>query len=127
MPLGVTLSAEPNKERQTEKQRNGLHLLLTWWLEADPTIARDLEDLKTKMLKAKFGAAKVTDEHGNEAFIPVRRTTREWSWELPGYKRKLLSRALYIDLIEFVYDMAAQEGVMLPNLEPDVMKRRAAR
>lgn len=124
LPLGIVLSAEPAREHQTDEQRAGFHWLLSQWLSLDPSVARNPDDLKTKILIAKFGAAKVTDRHGNEALIPLRRTTQIWDWDIPGYKRKLLSRALYIELIDFVYGMAADEGVVLPDLEPDVMKRR---
>lgn len=123
LPLGIILSAEPVKEHQTDQQRAGFHWLLSQWLELAPDVARNLEDLKTKILMAKFGVAKVTDEHGNEALIPVRRTTQEWSWEKPGYKRKLLSKALYVELIDFTYNMAAEDGIILPELEPEVWKR----
>ena len=123
LPLGIVLTAEPVKERQTDQQREGFHLLLSWWLDLDPRIARDLEELKTKVLIAKFGAAKVTDQHGNEAFIPLRRTTQIFDWDIPGYRRKLLSRSLYIELIDSVYRMASEDGIVLPDLEPEVWKR----
>lgn len=123
LPLGIVLSAEPVKERQTDKQRESFHFLLSEWLKIDPAVARNLEDLKTKVLIAKFGAAQVTDQHGNIAFIPVRRTTTVFDWDLPGYKRKLLSRALYIELIDYVYQACAEDGIILPELEPDVRKR----
>lgn len=123
LPLGIVLSADPVREHQTDKQRAGWHWLLSEWIAIDPTVARGLEDLKTKVLIAHFGAAKVTDGHGNEAFIPVRRTTQSWSWNRPGYKRDLLSKSAYIDLIDATYRIAAEDGVVLPDLEPDVRKR----
>ena len=125
LPLGIVLSCEPAKEHQTDQQRAGWHWLLSEWLEIDPGVARNLEELKTFVLIAKFGAAKVTDEHGNEAFIPLRRTTQLWDWDRAGYKRKLLSKALYVELIDFTYQMAAQDDVVLPELEPEVWKREA--
>lgn len=118
LPLGIVVSAEAVKAHQTDQQRESFHLLLSWWLDMDPAIAKNLEDLKTKVLMSKFGAAKVTDEHGNEAFMPVRRTTQEFDWERGGYKRKLLSKKLYIELIDHVYQMASQDGVVLPELDP---------
>lgn len=123
LPLGIVLSAEPVLEHQTDEQRAGFHWLLSQWLDLDPGAARSEEDLKSRVLIAKFGGAKVTDQHGNEALIPVRRTTQLWDWDKPGYKRKLLSKALYIELIDFVYQTAAEDGVILPELEPDVRKR----
>lgn len=125
LPLGIVLSAEPVKEHQTDEQRAGFHWLLSQWLELDPHVARNLERLKTKVLMAKFGAAKVTDQAGNETFIPLRRTTQQWDWELPGYRRKLLSKALYVELIDETYRLAAEDGIVLPEMEPDVTKRQA--
>lgn len=119
LPLGIVLSAEPVREHQTDQQRESFHLLLSWWLDLDPTIAKNLEDLKTKILISKFGAAKVTDEHGNETFIPVRRTTTIFDWDRGGYRRKLLSKKLYIELIDHVYQMASEDGVVLPELDPE--------
>ena len=124
-PIGVVLSCEPAKEHHTDEQRAGFHWLLSEWLKIDPGVARNLEDLKTKVLIAKFGAAKVTDQHGNEALIPLRRTTQLWDWDLPGYKKKLLSKALYVELIDFAYNVAADDGIILPELEPDIAKRVA--
>lgn len=126
LPLGIVLSAEPVKARRTDQQNDGWHWLLSQWLEMDPGIARDLEQLKTKVLIAHFGAAKVTDSHGNEAFIPVRRTTQAWDWNLPGYKRSLLSRSAFIDLIDATYRLASEDGLILPDLEPDARKREKA-
>lgn len=127
LPLGIVLSAEPVKEHQTDEQRAGFHWLLSEWIAVDPGVARNLEDLKTRVLIAKFGAAKVTDAHGNEAFIPVRRTTQVWDWDAPGYKRKLLSKALYVELIDLTYKLASEDGVILPEMEPDIWKRKAGR
>lgn len=127
LPLGIVLSAEPVREHQTDEQRAGFHWLLSEWIAIDPDVARGAEDLKTRVLIAKFGAAKVTDSHGNEAFIPVRRTTQIWDWDAPGYKRKLLSRALYVELIDLTYKLAAEDGVILPEMEPDVLKRMSQR
>lgn len=125
LPLGVVLSYDPVVEHQTDEQRAGFHWLLSQWLELAPDVARNLEDLKTKVLIAKFGAAKVTDEHGNVTFIPLRRTTQLWDWDRPGYKRKLLSKSLYIELIDSVYQMASEDGIILPELEKDPAKREA--
>lgn len=123
-PLGVVISAEPVRDRQTDDQRAGWHWLLEQWLDIDPSIAKSAEALKTAVLVAKFGAVKVTDKAGNEAYLPLRRTTQEWSWDIPGYKKKLLSRALYTELIDYTYQMAAEDGVVLPDLEPDVKLRK---
>lgn len=119
LPLGIVLSAEPVREHQTDQQRESFHLLLSWWLDLDPGVAKNLEQLKTKVLMAKFGAARVEDTHGNVTFIPLRRTTQIWDWDRPGYKRKLLSKALYIELIDFTYQMASEDGVVLPELDPE--------
>jgi hypothetical protein len=127
MPLGITLWYDENKERQTDEQRSGWHWLLSEWLRLDPGVAKNLEQLKTRVLIAKFGAAKVTDTHGNETLIPLRRTTQIWDWDRSGYRRKLLSRTLYIDLIDETYRLAAQDGIVLPILEPDVTKRERIR
>lgn len=125
-PLGVVLTAEPVREHQSDEQRAGWHWLLGQWLELDPGVAKSAEALKTFLLTAKFGAVKVTDDAGNEAYLPLRRTTQEWSWDIPGYKRKLLPKALYVELIDFTYNLAAEDGVILPPLEPDVFKRKKA-
>jgi len=126
LPLGIVLSAEPAKEHQTDEQRSGWHWLLGEWLKLDPGVAPTAEKLKTKLLIGRFGAATVTDQYGNVTFIPLRRTTQIWDWDMGGYRRKLLSRALYVELIDFTYRMASEDGVILPELEPDVRKRKGA-
>lgn len=116
-PLGVEVECHEAKDAQTDEQRKGWHFLLQRWAEIDPVTTGGMEKLKTKVLLLKFGAAKVEDRHGNEALIPLRRTTQIFDWDIPGYRRKLLSKKLYTELIDFTYRLAADSGVLLPDLE----------
>jgi hypothetical protein len=109
---------EPEK---SDDQSAGWHLLLGEWIKLDAFVAKNVDELKTRMLIVKFGAAKVTDQHGNETFIPVRRTTQIWNWDKAQYTRKKLSKKLYSELITLTYDMAAGDSIDLPEL-----KREAA-
>lgn len=114
--LGFRLVVEHIKPRHSGQQRAGFHWLLNAWLMLDPTVAKDLDQLKTRVLIVKFGAVKVSDQYGNEAFMPVQRTTQHWDWDSASYKRKLLSVELYTDLIDYVYRVAAEDGTELPEL-----------
>lgn len=115
---GVKLTLTKISNDQSDQQRKGFHWLLHQWLILEsPHIP--FERLKSNVLTTMFGAAKMIDEHGNEHFIPLRRTTQIWDWDLHSYKNKKLSRDLYTDLIEHVYRLAAQDGDQLPEMLPE--------
>ena len=117
----VNVDVWADEIENSDDQREGWHLLLSEWFKLDPAIAKNVDQLKTKVLMLKFGAAKVTDQHGNETFIPLRRSTQVFDFDKGGYRRKKLSKKLYSELIEFTYELAAQDGTVLPEL-----KRQAA-
>ena len=111
---------QQDHEDSSGKQRRGWHWLLGKWLELDPGVAKNQEALKTRLLILNWGALKVTDRHGNETLIALRRTTKYWDWEStpPGYRRKKVSKQDYTDLVQFTYDIASLDGVYLPKLDP---------
>ena len=122
---GVKLTLTKISNDQSDQQRKGFHWLLhQWQVLASPTIPASstnvpFERLKSNILTSMFGAARMIDEHGNEHYIPLRRTTQIWDWDLHSYKNKKLSRELYTDLIEYVYRLAAQDGDQLPDMLPE--------
>ena len=111
----------PKGKVSSGKQRRGWHWLLDQWLQMDPGVAENKEALKTRLLILMWGAAKVTDRHGNETLIALRRTTQFWDWDMtpPGYRKKKLSKALYTELVEYTYDMAAKDDILLPEMLPE--------
>ena len=114
---GVSVILNPLCQ-SSDSQRQGWHWLLGEWLKLDPVVAKNMEALKTRLLIIKFGAINVSDKHGNESLIAARRTTQFWSWETvpPGYVRQQLSKELYTELVEFTYQMAAQDNIVLPDM-----------
>lgn len=116
---GVKLVVTKISDDQTDQQRKGFHWLLRQWQLINPEIGLKFERLKSNVLTSMFGAARMIDELGNEHFIPLRRTTQIWDWELHSYKNKKLSRELYTDLIEHVYRLAAEDGDQLPEMLPE--------
>ena len=101
----------------SDKQRRGWHWLLGEWLKLDPGVAKNQDMLKTRVLIACFGGARVTDQHGNETTIPIIRTTQVFDFDRGGYRRKQLSKGLYTDLVEFTYNIAAP--TVLPEMRAE--------
>jgi hypothetical protein len=110
----------------TEKQRSGFHWLLSKWLELNPKAANNFDQLKTHVLKLHFGVFKITDAHGNEMLLAVKRTTKEWNWNKARYVRAQLTIDQYQELIRFTYQLAAEHGTELPELDPEHKKALAA-
>ena len=73
-PLGVVVDISQAKGSQSDEQRAGWHWLLDQWLELDPEIAKDKEDLKTNLLIAKFGGVHLIDQYGNQSVKPLLRS-----------------------------------------------------
>ena len=115
--LGAQISIVEAKDAQSDLQRKGFHLLLTWWIEMAGKNMRGFEALKTDVLKVQWGVIKVIDSHGNEHFAPLKRTSTEWSWDSMSYIEKPCTKEQYSDLIETVYRMAAEDGIILPELD----------
>ena len=116
-----TADLQQDHEDSSRKQRKGWHWLLGKWLKMDGGVAENREALKTRLLILMWGAIRVSDKHGNESLIAIRRTTQYWDWEMtpPGYRRKKISKQDYTDLVQFTYDMAAMDRIHLPDLDPE--------
>ena len=112
--LGFRLILETIKPSHTDEQRQGFHWLLGEWLKLDPGAAKNMEQLKSQVLIATFGAVKITDPHGNELLMPVKRTTQEWDWDSVSYKKKAMTREQYTQLIESAYRLGPKD---LPEME----------
>ena len=117
---GVSVTVEPVAPESSDPQQRGWHWLLHQWLLIDPEIAANLEALKSRLLILMWGCCRVSDRHGNETLIPLRRTTQQWSWDVvpPRYVKKKLTRQLYTELVEFTYQKAAEDGTVLPDMDP---------
>ena len=115
--LDVDIS--PALDEYTRPEERGFHLLLKWWKEADPKISATVDELKTHVLMAKYGVAVRTLPQGQEIHIPLRRTTSVWDPDQKRYRRKKMSCADYADLIDTVYYLADQDGIVLPELEKE--------
>jgi len=124
-PLGALVQIEPIEPESSDEQRDGFHVLLDKWMKMDRGISFTKEMLKTRIYIVHFGAAKLTGWSGQEELIPVRTTTRIWDYDKKRYQRKLLSVEQYSELIEFTYRVAAQDGTVLPALDPDYLKNRS--
>lgn len=118
-PHGHRVELVQEQPDHTDKQRGGFHWLLSKWLEINPRAARDSEQLKTHILKLHFGVMRITDDHGNELLLPLKRTTQEWSWDKGRYVKKQLTMDQYRELIDHTYQLAAEHGTVLPDLDPD--------
>jgi len=116
-PLGAMVEVTPVEPEYSREEEKGFHWLLNQWLLSDRGITWDVDMLKTKVLIAFFGAVRLTGPGGQEELIPVRRTTSEWDHEKKRYKKKKLSVEQYAELIDFVYQMAAEDGTVLPVME----------
>lgn len=116
----------PVKAKHSAKQRRAFHWLIGQWMELDARIGKDADRLKTEILKSHFGVLRVSHEDGNETFIPLKRTTQEWSWDKAAYVRKELTREQYRELIDYVYRIAAEDGTVLPDLLPEYRRELEA-
>ena len=116
--LGVVVTIGQVKSSHSDLQRRGFHWLLRQWLRLDPCVSSSLDQLKDHIYKNHFGVFRLFDEHGNEYFKALRTTTTEWSWDNCAYVSRSLSKELYTGLIEYVYHMAAEDDVVLPDLDP---------
>ncbi len=111
------MDIEPVEPESTDDQREGFHVLLDHWLRMDPRITISKEDMKEAVCKAFWGVVRLVGPGGQEKLIAARRTTRKWDTDRKRYVRSSLSREEYSALIEFVCGMAAQDGIVLPELE----------
>ena len=118
--LGVEFEPKAIKAQYTRHQECGFHYLINQWMKRDKRITVDQETFKSQLLMACFGAAVTYGYDGQESLVPVRRTTQEWDHEENGYVRKKISRELYTQLIEFVYRMAAEDSIVLPELKAEM-------
>lgn len=114
---GLYLDIEPVKPESTDDQREGFHVLLNYWIGMDPRLTISTEDLKEAVCKAMWGVVRLVGPGGQEKLIAARRTTRKWDTDRKRYVRSTLTREEYSALIEFVYRMAAEDGIVLPELE----------
>ena len=109
----------PAKNEHISEQRSGFHWLLGRWLKMDPRITVDLLTLKAQLQMACFGVVRRVGLHGQEDLIPARTTTRVWDHDLRRYVQEELPKDGYTRLIEFTYASAAEDGVILPELEKE--------
>jgi len=120
--MGTTVEVHPIKPAYTREEEAGLHLLLAKWLKMDPGITIGLEHLKEMVCRAMWGSIRQVGPGGQETYIAARRTTRKWDSDRREYVRSKLTRQEYAELIDFVYGMAAQDGVVLPKLERNMFE-----
>jgi hypothetical protein len=115
--MGITVQVDPIKPAYTREEESGLHWLLTEWLRMDPGITIGVERLKEIVCRGMWGSIRLVGPHGQDEYVAARRTTRRWDVERKEYVRSKLSREEYAELIDFVYRMAAEDGIVLPTLQ----------
>jgi hypothetical protein len=120
--MGITIQVDPIKPQYTREEESGLHLLLAEWLRMDPGITIGIERLKESVCRSMWGVVRLVGIHGQEEFVASRRTTRVWDHERKEYVRSKLSREEYAELIDFVYRLAAEDGIVLPKLERNMVE-----
>ena len=116
--LGLELV--PLAPELTPKQSRGYWLLLGKWLKIKPMPGVDKDDLHKWVCSKHFGHIERELPDGRIDWIPVRTTTKKWDEESKRYRRKILTRELESGLIEFVYRVAAEGGVVLPELKKEL-------
>ena len=117
--MGITVQVDPIKPAYTREEEAGFHLLLTEWLRMDPGITIGVERLKEIVCRGMWGSIRLVGPHGQDEYVAARRTTRRWDVERKEYVRSKLSREEYSELIDFVYRMAAEDGIVLPILQKE--------
>lgn len=120
--MGITVQVDPIKPAYTRQEESGFHLLLSEWLRMDPGITIGLEHLKEMVCRGMWGSIRQAGPGGQETYIAARRTTRKWDADRREYVRSKLTREEYAELIDFVYGMAAQDGIVLPKLERNMVE-----
>lgn len=121
-PMGVDVVVKPVKLRYTREEENGFHWLLRQWvkMENGNSTEKAEQDKKDYVLMKYFGFIHLFDKHGNDVWLPARTTTRQWQWgSKPGYVPCKLSKSDYAELIDATKRMAADDGVVLPELEKE--------
>ena len=117
--MGTTVQVDPIKPQYTREEEAGFHLLLTEWLRMDPGITIGVERLKEIVCRGMWGSIRLVGPHGQDEYVAARRTTRKWDVERKEYVRSKLSCEEYAELIDFVYRMAAEDGIVLPLLKKE--------
>lgn len=129
--IGYKIIIESLHKSHSNEQQRGFFVLIKQWYEMDDALKTDvlplrvhnepekvqLDELRNQVYMFHFGKLYVTDHDGNEIEKPVRTTTRYWSWKHGTYLPDSLSMELYSTLIERVYHLAAERGIVLPSLE----------
>lgn len=123
--LGGTFSLTEIHPDYTRQEEKGFHWLLSQWRRHDPKITSSIDDLKTDVLKACYGVVRTVSFGGQEHYKPARRTTEKFNVDTGKYEHDRLSREAYAELIDFVYRLAAQDGTVLPDLDPHKLAQNA--
>lgn len=116
---GLYVDLEPVEPESTDDQREGFHVLLDHWMRMDPRITATKDELRHYICTVHFGVAVKRLPGGQEIHIPARTTTKRWDHDRKRYFPAALPRDDYSALIDLVYRMAAEDGIVLPELERD--------
>lgn len=115
--LGVKITIAAIKPKYTRQEEKSLHWLLARWIDADPGLTVSLEQLKEDVCKALYGVVRQTSFGGQESFIAARRTTRRWDFRAGAYVDEPLTVDEYAELIDYIYRLASEDGITLPELD----------
>lgn len=120
-PLGVEVTIDLIKADKTEKQNAGLWWLYGQWIKFAHNRMHGIsaEDLHLWACCKHFGYFEREFPDGRIDWIPLRTTTRVWDHDAKRYRRKNLPREDESALIDAVYRLAAEGGVVLPDLLPE--------
>ncbi len=101
----------------SREQEKGYWLLLGLWAKAfnEPGVTN--EDFHQYVCQQVFGEFLVTTPDGYTKERPIRTTTTRWDAAEQRYIRDKLKDDQYSILIEQTYRIAAEGGVILPELE----------
>lgn len=115
-PLGVSFEGKTIKQKYTRQEEKGLHWLLAQWIKRSGMTV-DIERLKHDVCKVVYGVAVQTSFGGQETHVPLRTTTKKWDVTEGRYTASPLDVEGYAHLMERIYQLAADDGIVLPELE----------